>query len=60
MYATHPNRYQLEQIRKMKEDGVDIETISRTLSIEVDGIKAHFDSVDDLPKEDPEQGTEEE
>lgn len=60
MYATHPNRYQLEQIRKMKEDGLDVDTISRTLSIELDGVKAHFDSVDDLPEEDPEQGTEEE
>ncbi len=58
MYASHPNRYQLEQIRKMKESGDSIEEISRALCIEEDGIKAHFDTVDELTPEDPEQGTE--
>lgn len=47
MYAAHPNRYQIEQIHKMHEEGVSVEEISRALLVDQEGIEAH------LVKEEP-------
>jgi porphobilinogen deaminase len=42
MYATHPNRYTLEQIHKLHEQGVSVEDISRQTQVEQEGILVHL------------------
>lgn len=42
MYAPHPNRYQVEQIRKLNDEGHSVEEISRTLCVDEAGVEAHL------------------
>ncbi|QGH73647.1 MAG: protein of unknown function DUF2802 [Podoviridae sp. ctpVR23] len=60
MYAPYPNRYQVEQIRKLAEQGLDADEISRQIQVDVEGVLVHLEQLEDIELSDPEQGSEEE